>query len=290
MRWFDQVLAFLDDADPGSAPARMRAFEIVLAVICVTELWVHAFEVRQLGGPFLWSLPVLTTLCGVVACVPAWRQLGLLLLALTTGVAVWDEFPATGNHVYLACFLCALCAFLDPAQKEERRLLTLSLRWVTCVILFFAGIQKLVHGYYTTGLMPAFLLQEHRFDQIFALLLPASEAQRLRAYTGLDGSGPYLVSAPLWLLASNLVWSFEIGLALALFAAWSRRVAVFAGIAFVAVIESGAREIVFGLLFVNLLLVFLSSDANRRFVPLAVIICVVVIVFQFGWLPAVELH
>lgn len=290
MRWFDQLLAFLDDADPGSAPARIRAFEIILVVLSVTELWVHGLKVQPLGGSFSWPLPVFVMLCGAAACMPAWRRLGFLLLALGMVVAIWNAFPMTGNHLYLECFLCAISALLDPSQNEEQRLLTRSVRWVTCVILFFAGIQKLVHGYYTNGLMPAFLLQEPRFERIFALLLPASEAQRIRTYNGLDGAGPYLVSAPLWLLASNLVWTFEIGLAVALSVAWTRRAAVFVGIVFVALIETGAREILFGLLFVNLLLMFLSTDANRRFVPIAAITCVILILILLGWLPAVEFH
>jgi len=138
--------------------------------------------------------------------------------------------------------------------------------------------------------MPAFLLQEPRFERIFSLLLPASEAQRIRSYNGLDGAGPYLVSAPLWLLASNLVWILEIGLAAALFVARTRCAALFVGIVFVALIEIGAREILFGLLFVNLLLMFLSTDANRRFVPIVAITCAIAILVQLGWLPAVEMH
>ena len=290
MRWFDQLLAFLDDANPRSTPAKMRAFEISLVVLCSTEIWARGLEVHERGMPYSWSIPIVVTLGGAAACVPAWRQRGFLLLALAMVVAVWDAFPTTGNHVYLECFLCGLCALLDPSKKEEQRLLTRSLRWVTCVIMLFAGIQKLVHGYYTNGLMPAFLLQERRFERVFELLLPASEAQRIHSYDGLDGAGPYLVSTPLWLLASNLVWMLEIALALALFAPRSRPAAVGVGIVFVTLIETGAREILFGLLFVNLLLMFLNSAANRRFLPITVVTCVVIILMRLGWLPPVELH
>src|SRR5262249_3771633 len=77
-----QLLAFLDDADTGSTPARIRAFELTLVVLSVTELWVHALTAaQQIGGSLSWPLPVLVTLCGAAACVPAWRRLGFLLLA-----------------------------------------------------------------------------------------------------------------------------------------------------------------------------------------------------------------
>src|SRR5262249_48993350 len=139
-------------------------------------------------------------------------------------------------------------------------------------------------------LMPAFLLNEPRFERIFGVLLPASDAQRIHTYTGLDGAGPYLVSTPLWLLASNLVWILEVALAVALSVARTRPAAVCAGIVFVTLIESGAREILFGLLFVNLLLMFLRTAANRLFVPIAALTCVTVILVHLGWLPAVEMH
>jgi hypothetical protein len=290
MRCFDGVLAFLDDADPGCAPARIRAFENILVVVSVTDLWEHGLKVQRFGGSFPWPLAVLGTLCGAAACMPAWRRLGFLLLAVGMGVLIWMAFPATGNHVYLECFLCAICALLDPSQNEEERLLTQAVRWVSCVILFFAGLQKLIHGYYTNGLMPAYLLKEPRFEPIFGPLVPASELQRILSYKGIDGAGPYLVSAPLLLLASNLAWIFEIALAVVLFAPRTRRAAVFAGIAFVVLIETGAREITFGLLFVSLLLTFLPTDANRRFVPVAAIVCIFLILVQLGWLPAVEIH
>jgi hypothetical protein len=290
MRWLDRLLAVLDDGNTRSVPMKLRAFEIILVVLSVTELWGRALELLHFGGVARWPLPIFVTICGAAACIPAWRRLGFFLLGLGMAVAVWDAFPSTGNHVYLECFLCGLCALLDPAQKEEQRLLMQSLRWITCVIMFFAGIQKLIHGYYTSGLMPAFLLQEPRFERIFGLLLPASEAQRIHAYSGLDGAGPYFVSAPLWLLASNLVWILELGLAIALFAARTRRAAVFVGIAFVALIETGAREVLFGLLYVNLLLMFLRSDTNRRFIPIAAVTCLILILVRLGWLPAMEIH
>lgn len=38
MRWFDQLLAFLDDANARATPAKIRAFEMILVVLCITEL------------------------------------------------------------------------------------------------------------------------------------------------------------------------------------------------------------------------------------------------------------
>lgn len=290
MSWFDRIFAVLDDGNPPATPRRFRTFEVVLVLLCLTELWGRHFELEKLGVTHYLYLCVYVTMAGVAACTPASRGVGFALLAVGMGIAVWEAFPSTGNHVYLECFLCALCALLDPAHKDEQRLLVRSLRWITCVILFFAGIQKLVHGYYITGLMPAFLLQEGRFNPVFALLLPASEVQRIIGYHGYDGSGPYFVDRALWLLTANLVWILEIVLAIALFIPRTRQLAVFAAIAFVVAIETGAREFLFGLLFVNLLLMFLRNDSNRWLLPVASIVCVVLILVRLGMLPAMEIH
>lgn len=289
MRWFDRALGFLDDDDPGNARPRLRAFEITLVILSVTEFWARGLEIQAFEHAFPWPLPVVGTLSGMLACTVAWRRVGMLLLALSTAAAVWEAFPIAGNHRYLMVFLCALFALLDVSQRDEQVLLLRSLRWVTCVIVFFAGIQKLVHGYYTNGLMLAYLLVEPRFEQVFGMLLPVGEAQRLHSYNGLDGAGPYFVAAPMLLVASNLVWVFEIVLAAGLAVRRLRPLLVGAGVAFVVLIEAGARELVFGLLFVNLLLIFLRSDINRRLIPIAAVTCVLVILAHLGVLP-VELH
>lgn len=38
------------------------------------------------------------------------------------------------------------------------------------------------------------------------------------------------------------------------------------------------------------MLMFLTTDANRRFVPIAAITCVVLILMRLGWLPAMEIY
>jgi hypothetical protein len=290
MSYLDRFLGHLDDAEATGTAAKIRAFEIVLVIVAVTDLWEHGLKVRQLGGTFPWPLAVVGTLSGAAALVPASRRLGFLLLSLSIGVLVRTAFPATGNHVYLESFLCAICALLDSSRSEERVLLTRAVRWVTCVIFFYAGLQKLTHGYYTNALMPAYLLKEPRFEWIFGALVPASEVERIRSYTAIAGAGPYLVSSLALLVVSNLAWVLEIALALALFVASTRRAAVFAGIAFVVFIELGAREITFGLQFVNALLMFMAGDSNRRFIPVAALICIVLVLMRLGWLPAVEIY
>ncbi len=290
MNWLDQHLAFLDDVDASAWTSRIRAFEVVLVLVSAGECWSIAFQTWPATQTFRIIGLVLSTLCGLVALSSRFRRQGFVALALTIAFTAWNSFPLTPNHGYLEIFLCGLCALLDPTEQEEQRLLIRGIRWVTCVIMFFAGIQKLVHGYYTSGLMPAFLLMEPRFRAIFGLFLPRDELQRILSYSGMDGSGPYLVAPPLFLLVSNLVWILEITMAVALLVPRLRTLTVFAGIAFVLAIEVAAREVFFGMLFVSLSLMFLTTDANRRFVPIVAVACVVIILVRIGILPAMELH
>jgi hypothetical protein len=98
------------------------------------------------------------------------------------------------------------------------------------VILFSSGLQKLVHGYYFRAEYFGFSLWIESFRTVFRLVLPATEYQRLTAFTGQPGDGPYFVASPLVVAMSNLTWIAEMGLAPALLWRRTRPFAVAAAI------------------------------------------------------------
>jgi hypothetical protein len=66
-----------------------------------------------------------------------------------------------------------LAAFLDPRRSEEQRLYLRSVRWLVCVTLFYSGVQKAVHGYYSRGQFLLYSLGATPwFATVFELLIP----------------------------------------------------------------------------------------------------------------------
>jgi len=287
--WVDRALTFLDGDEPGAQPAKVQAFETIFVLIVGTEYWLRAIpKWSGLSTAYSLSLASATLWC-LLALVTRWR-IAFVGLGLTQAVVIWQEFPAAGNHAYLELILCCLCAALSPRNEEERTLLLRSVRWIVCVVFFYGGLQKLVHGYYARGQYLAFSMWIGSFRDVVSYLLPAEEFARLAAYKGEVGDGPYLVSSPIFLALNHSIYLVEMALAPGLLLASTRRWAVCAAVAFLIGIEVAAREVFFGLVFMNALLLFVPSDLNRRLVPVFAAVLVLLILSRVGILPEVVFY
>ena len=279
MAWSDRALAFLDGDDPGTQLPKVRAFEWIFVLILCTEYWVRAIlKSNDLGLDYWVSLPLISAL-GVAALSARWGRLAFVGLAIAQTVRVWNEFPAAGNHAYLELLLCILCASLNVHDQEERTLFMRAVRWMSCVVFFYAGVQKVVHGYYFRGQLLLYSMGIEGFRPVLQLLLPHDEFLRLSHYRLQAGDGPFLVSSPLIVVLSNTTYSVEIGLAALLLLRRTRPLAVIGGIVFLVGIEAAAREFFFGLIYINMLLLFLERDVNRRLVGVfgAVLVCLLLV-------------
>lgn len=254
------------------------------------EYWCRGLaRWHDLSTAYVASLGAATVVC-LVALLTRWRRPALLVLAGVHAFVVWREFPAAGNHAYLEVMLCLLGAFLDPRDEIERTLYVVAARWLAVVILFYSGVQKLVHGYYFHAEYFAFSLWIESFRTVFRWLLPADEYARLTAFTGAPGDGPYFVRSPLVLAIANLTWIAEIALPAALLCRRTRALAVASAVGLICAIELAAREVFFGLLYVNLILLFLETDLHRRLVvPIALVLACLVAV-RAGWLPTLVFY
>jgi hypothetical protein len=192
----------------------------------------------------------------------AWRRAAFVGLAAVHLHVLWLEFPGSANHAYLELFICLLGAFLDVEHPDERRHLLRAARWLACVVLFYSGLAKLVHGYWFHGEMLAHQLKFAYYRPVLGLLLPAGEFERLVAFTAQVGDGPYRVQSLPFVLGSNAVYLLEMGLALLLCIRRTRPQAALLALALIAAIEAGAREFFFGLVFGNLILLFTRRDTN----------------------------
>jgi hypothetical protein len=157
-------------------------------------------------------------------------------------------------------------------------------------VLFYSGVQKLVHGYYFQGLYLAYAMVEAHFRPIVSLLMPAAEAARLSALPPVVGSGPYLTPAPLLVLASNAVYVTEIGLAGLLLVPRTRSWAVPLVFVFLVAVESTAPEVFFGTLFVSGALLFRHGAANRALVPVVALLMAAFLLSRIGVLPPVAFY
>jgi hypothetical protein len=264
--WSERALAFLDGDDPGTELSKVRAFEWIFVLIVCAEYGARAaLKSNDLGLNFWVSLPLIAAL-GVAALSARWGRLAFVGLAIAQTARIWNEFPAAGNHSYLELLLCILCASLNVRDQEERQLFLRAVRWMSCVVFFYAGVQKLVHGYYFRGQLLLYSIGTETFRPLLQLLLPHADFVRLSHYQLQAGDGPFLVSSPLILVVSNATYIIEIGLAVLLLLRRTRQLAVIGATVFLISIETAAREFFFGLIYVNMLLLFLERDVNRRLV------------------------
>jgi hypothetical protein len=271
--------------------AHIRVYELIFILIMATEYWLRAVQRwQQLEPAYFASLAVASVLC-LAAFWMRWRRLAFLGLAVSHAVLVWREFPSPGNHAYLEIVLCLLGAFLSPAAgDDEQRLYLRSLRWIVVLIFLWSGVQKLVSGYWTNAEYLAYSLEAPSYRQTVGALLSEPELTRLANYHGRAGDGPYRVSSWRLLVLANATWIVEIALAPLLVWRRTRRVAVVGAVFFLAGIESAAREIFFGLVFTNMLLLFVPAAVHRFAVPVFVAILAILTLISTGVLPTMTFY
>lgn len=279
------MLAFLDGDGEGSRRPKIQGFATILALLIATEAWCRALALWDGLDSLSFVTLAGATVFAATSLVPGWRRPAFLGLFANQLVVLWHDFPGAGNHAYLEALLCGLVALLDENDEEERVILLRSVRWIVCLILFTSGLQKLVHGHWFDGQQLAYSLWIPSFRPILEPLLSPTEFARLSAFSGNIGDGPYGTDAPALLLASNGVYLAEMVLAALLLIRRTRFFAVVATFAMLITIETGAREVFFGLNFANALLLFLPHDVHRPAVGATVAVALILLLVRLHVLP-----
>jgi hypothetical protein len=285
----EQALGTLP-ADDSRLVSQLHAFQSILVLVIATEYWSRLIKEWDAANAFLVISPIAITALGASVLLGRRRRGAFLGIAAVVVSFLTIVFPAGGNHEYLELVLCLLCAALDFEAPEERRLLVDAVRWMTIVILFWAGVQKLVHGFYFEGQYLAYSVSRESYASVFSWLLPADELARLAAYDGSPGTGPYLTRDRLFLMTSNLTCILEIALVPLLLFRRTRRAGVFAALVLLVAIESAARELFFFFILLNMLLLFVDSDANRHLIAPLVVILGLMLLVRLGLLPEVTFN
>jgi hypothetical protein len=277
-----------DDAQAGLA----RGFQlfVLLHVSARTLLWALKDDDNL---ALRLALPAGLGLCFVVAALrPAWARRATLaaLLMLTTKLAA--SFPGTSNHFFIEYCCVSLLALCDLTDAGERALALNAARWLMLIVLFWSGVQKVLYGtYFNAAFLGFSVAHKPTFLAVFRWLLPAEELARLQSLraTGV-GTGPFSIAAPLGLLIANGSYLFEITAPFLLLWRRTRPWAVLATIVFLICIELGARELMFGALFINLLLLFVPRPINRVLLPGFAALYAVFIGSRLGLLPKFQFN
>src|SRR5262249_42928725 len=155
-----------------------RIFVLILGV----EYWARATPTWNDLGLQNWVSLSLVSALGITTLSARWGRLGFVGLAIAQSVRLWNDFPAAGNHSYLELLLCFLCPLLAFSRQAERTLFLRAVRWMTMVVFFYAGLQKVVHGYYFRGQLLAYSMGIEAFKPALRLLLPPADFVRLSHY------------------------------------------------------------------------------------------------------------
>ena len=284
------VLAWLDGDEPGTERQKLRAFGIILSLVVCTEYWTkYLNRADDVGAATIAALGVVTLLT-VLIVHGRWRRPAFAGIAVVQIWYVLSLFPMAGNHRYLEMAFAGHLALLDDDHGPEQTLLLRSLRCMTVVVLFYSGLQKLVHGYWFRGQFLAWALWSDSFQAALEPLFSAHDFARLSSPTWSAGDGPFLVANPLLVVLSNAIWVTELTLAALLIPRATRRFACIATCGMIFAMELVTRELMFGVEFAAAILLFARGNALRRSVlPFAVLLLAALLV-RLGVVPDVGFH
>lgn len=283
----DRVLSLAGDDLPELRGSRMDSIRVFLLLNAVVEISLtHAYDDTS-DHLFRFLLPLALIVWFGVSFVRSLRRPATLAAAITMFVVVAWRLPATPNHYLIAAIALLFLAVLDTDRPEESHLCLQGLRWLIVIVLCVSGLQKLAYGtYFRADFLTFAMAANEYFAMPFEHLLPAEELARVRSLGGnAAGAGPYGTGWLPLVAASNLVWVFEIAGPLLLLRRSTRAIALSATVLFLMVIEVSAREVFFGAISVNLLLLFARRDWNSRLLPAFVLLYGILIASKLGLLP-----
>jgi len=272
----DRFLTFMSIDDRETHDSKLASFNLILLLTITVEQVSSA----------RWILAGIVFACSLVSLSERYRRgaTALVLVVLLVRNAV--EFPSVANHYYLELLLLSLYLWIDSSKTEEKELFLQACRWLTVIIFFYSGVQKLWYGEYFDGRYLAYLAgMADRSRTAFEFLIPPEEMARLISYKREAGSGPFLIDSAIFKVLSNSAWISEIVLSLLLLFRRLWHPAVVFGIFTVFIIEFIAREFIFGVLMVTLLFLFCRRDMNRPLLPVYIVFLAYFVAVELGWVP-----
>lgn len=273
---------------PGRSPeVGLRALRTLVLAHWATQAWAWVIRPDPLANDLPGSVYVAAAVWLTASCVAAFTRRARQACVFAVPVAFAASlhlFPMLPNHTGLAFLVLALFACFE-VRGEDGQLLSRSLRWMTVLVLVWAGLQKVLNGYYFQGEFLTWMVAHgpDLWSQVFGWILPAEELARLEALPAFaPGVGPYRAESPLMVLVANTVWIGEILLGLGMLWRPTRSWAALGALALVCAIQLAPREWMFALIFVPMLLFFLPGVWLRRLLPFFILIDLILLVVLAG--------
>ena len=285
-----EALTLLDGDEPGTERRKLRAFGVLLSLVVCTEYWTkYLNRVDDVGAATIVVL-ALVTLVTVPVLLGRLRRPAFAGLALLQIWYVVRLFPMAGNHRYLEAGFFGLLALLDDDDGPERMLLLRSLRFMTVIVLFYSGVQKLVHGYWFRGQFLAWALWSDSFQTALEPLFEPHSFAQLSTSSWSAGDGPFVATSLSLVVLSNAIWIAELTLAVLLIPRATRTFAWIATCGLIVAMELVTRELMFGVEFATAILLFARGNVLRRSIlPLGLLLLAALLV-RLGVLPDVSFH
>lgn len=241
-------------------------------------------EFRNTGFPFRFYLAA-----GFLCCFLASLRTRFQTVAITCGfllslIQFAYIFPGHPNHFFLewlALLLIAICCPLHCASKEQLQALCQTLKWIVLLTFFLAALQKVLHGTYYRGVFIAHeLANAGRFDGIISMIVSSAEFAH---YKSIVSPGPFVLRSIPALILSNLIWLTQIFIPGLLLTKW-RAYGLVCTILLLLIIELIAREFMFGLFALLMLLLFIPGN-GLRYARAPFLLCyIALIAARFGYL------
>lgn len=295
-----RVLALAGDGSPAAIRgAQLRSLHLAVLATVTFELTqfaafrrVHA--VVDVEGVFdrepvpaiLYLLPLalgLSLLALVFSRQRRARRSAAVAAAVIMTAVAFAIFPNTPNHYPLIVLVLALLALFDPDDQAEQAAALAGLRWLFAIALFLSGTQKLLYGVYFGAEFFVFrIATDPAFAWPFQFVVPADELARISSLGGMTfGAGPFRTSWLPLLLLSNATWMLELALPVLLLVRRTRPWGMAATLLFFVGMEVAPREIFFGAIAIQLVLVFGRRDWNGRLMPLWLLVLVALTLLRY---------
>ena len=205
-------------------------------------------------------------------------------------------FPSCANHFYLEVLSVALISIgyrPDTTGKgdgyQELRSLSQSFRWTLIIMFFWSGVRKLGQGTYANGSFLASTIRQEGSParDFFQVILPNDEFTRL---VNTEFPGPFLFDSPFPVVLSNAVYLVEIAIPVLLLTQRFRTIGFWLTFGSIVAIEVVARELMFGGLFVLLLLFFTEGKLASRLLPVFAAYYAILFLITAGAIPGLSFN